>query len=63
MLEFPELLALWQKLFLMKMCDENMEIHMLHYEHDSMNAMPETKVIWMILSSKNQSDLIFQQSM
>jgi hypothetical protein len=56
MLEFLELLTSWQKLFLMKMYDENMEIHTLHYERDLMNVMQEIKPNLKIQNLKNQSD-------
>jgi hypothetical protein len=56
MLESLELLASWRKLFLMKMYDENMEIHMLHSEHDLMNAMRGINQNLMIRNLKNQFD-------
>jgi hypothetical protein len=56
MLGSPELLILWQKHFMMKMYDENMEIHTLLCERDLMNVMLETIQSSMTLNSKNQFD-------
>jgi hypothetical protein len=56
MLGFLGLLILWQKLFLMKMYDENMGIHTLHYERDLMSVMREISQNLMIKNLKNQSD-------
>ena len=42
MRESLKLVILWQKLCMMKMFDESMGIHILHYDYDFMNVMHET---------------------